>query len=35
MYEPGIGSRLKGDNEVLGFILVVIILSLPFSSLAL
>jgi len=35
MYEPGIGARLKGDKEVLGFILVVIILSLPFSSLAL
>ena len=32
MYEPGIGVRLMGDNMVLGFILVVIILRLSFSS---
>ena len=35
MYEPGIGDRLKEDSMVLGFILVVIILLLSFSSAAL
>ena len=32
MYEPGIGARLRGDDEILGFILVVIN-SLSLSSL--
>jgi len=35
MYEPGIGARLMGDDMVLRFILVVIILLLSFSSAAL